>query len=74
MVYICKGYQPHDQPLAYRARIGRVSYMYDDRYSIEGNFGYTGSETFAKGHRFGLFPAVRCRLVSINEKNSMEKV
>ena len=57
--YICKRIiKPHDQPLAYRKQglVGRVSYMYDDRYSIEGNFGYTGSETFAKGHRFGLFP------------------
>ena len=35
---------------------GRVSYSYDGRYYIEGNFGYNGSENFAKGHRFGFFP------------------
>ncbi len=65
--YICKkDYQPHDQPLAFRKQglVGRISYMYDDRYSVEGNFGYTGSETFASGHRFGLFPAVGVLMVS----------
>jgi TonB-linked SusC/RagA family outer membrane protein len=35
----------------------RVTYSYDDRYFIEGNFGYNGSENFASGHRFGFFPA-----------------
>ncbi|MCY4778661.1 TonB-dependent receptor [Sphingobacterium sp. UT-1RO-CII-1] len=38
--------------------VGRVTYGFDNKYFMEGNFGYTGSETFAKGHRFGLFPAV----------------
>ena len=37
---------------------GRVSYSYDGRYYIEGNFGYNGSENFAKGHRFGFFPSI----------------
>ena len=36
---------------------GRLTYDYDGRYFIEGNFGYNGSENFAKGHRFGFFPA-----------------
>jgi TonB-linked SusC/RagA family outer membrane protein len=35
----------------------RATYSYDDRYFIEGNFGYNGSENFASGHRFGFFPA-----------------
>ena len=37
---------------------GRLTYGYQDRYLIEGNFGYTGSENFQKDHRFGWFPAV----------------
>lgn len=37
---------------------GRVTYSYDNRYFIEGNFGYNGSENFAKGNRFGFFPSV----------------
>lgn len=36
---------------------GRVAYSYDDRYFLELNFGYNGSELFAPGHRFGFFPA-----------------
>lgn len=37
---------------------GRVTYGYDDRYMLEGNFGYNGSERFAKKNRFGFFPSV----------------
>lgn len=37
---------------------GRFTYSYDYRYLIEANFGYNGSENFAKGHRFGFFPSV----------------
>lgn len=36
----------------------RASYAYDNRYMIEFNAGYNGSENFAKGHRFGFFPSV----------------
>lgn len=32
---------------------GRLTYDYDSRYFIEGNFGYNGSENFAAGHRVG---------------------
>jgi len=39
---------------------GRVTYDYDDRYFIEGNFGYNGSERFSKNHRFGFFPSIGC--------------
>lgn len=35
----------------------RASYAYDNRYLAEINVGYNGSENFAKGHRFGLFPS-----------------
>ena len=47
---------------------GRVAYSYDDRYFIEGNFGYNGSENFAKGHRFGFFPSAAAGWVLSNEK------
>lgn len=47
---------------------GRVSYSYDGRYYIEGNFGYNGSENFAKGHRFGFFPSIAVGYNISNEK------
>lgn len=37
---------------------GRLTYSYRDRYIAEANFGYNGSENFAKGKRFGFFPSV----------------
>ena len=52
-----------DQGLA-----GRVTYSYDDRYFIEGNFGYNGSENFASGNRFGFFPAGAIGWIVSNEK------
>ncbi|MFV0418481.1 MAG: SusC/RagA family TonB-linked outer membrane protein [Dysgonomonas sp.] len=36
---------------------GNVSYGYKNRYFVNFNFGYNGSENFAKGHQFGFFPA-----------------
>ena len=36
---------------------GRFSYNWNYRYFIDFNFGYNGSENFAKGDRFGFFPA-----------------
>lgn len=36
---------------------GQVSYGWKYRYFLNFNFGYTGSENFAKGHQFGFFPA-----------------
>lgn len=37
---------------------GRAMYGYANKYLVEFNFGYTGSENFRKGHQFGFFPAV----------------
>lgn len=37
---------------------GRVTYGYEGKYFFEGNFGYTGSENFASGHKWGFFPSV----------------
>jgi len=69
-LYMQKETQKHDEALAYRKQgmVGRVTYSYGDRYFIEGNFGYTGSEAFAKGHRFGFFPAVGAGYYISNEK------
>lgn len=47
---------------------GRVTYNYDSRYLAEVNLGYNGSEQFAKGHRFGFFPAFSAGWVISNEK------
>ncbi|TDS17307.1 TonB-dependent receptor [Sphingobacterium paludis] len=35
----------------------RFSYNYGNRYIAEFNFGYNGSENFARGKRFGFFPS-----------------
>ena len=45
----------------------RLTYDYDTRYMIEANFAYNGTENFAKGHRFGFFPAVSVGYVISNE-------
>lgn len=37
--------------------VGRMTYDYKSRYMAEFNIGYNGSENFAEGRRFGLFPA-----------------
>lgn len=36
---------------------GRFTYAYDDRYLVELNFGYNGSERFAQKKRYGFFPS-----------------
>ena len=45
-------------PYRYQGIAGRASYMYRHRYVGEFNFGYNGSENFAKGNRFGFFPSI----------------
>ena len=58
------------QLLPYRKQnfVGRLSYGYDGRYMLEGSFGMTGSENFAAGHRWGIFPAVGAAWYVSNEK------
>ena len=46
---------------------GRGTYGYDDRYFTELNFGYNGSEKFAKDHRFGFFPSAGLGWIVSNE-------
>jgi len=36
---------------------GQVTYGWKDRYFLTYNFGYNGSENFAKHHQYGFFPA-----------------
>jgi TonB-linked SusC/RagA family outer membrane protein len=36
---------------------GRFTYGYDNRYLLEFNFGYNGSERFYKDNQFGFFPS-----------------
>jgi TonB-linked SusC/RagA family outer membrane protein len=47
--------------------VGRVTYNYGDRYLGEINLGYNGTENFAKGRRFGFFPAYSLGWVVTNE-------
>ncbi len=56
-------YVPH----VYKAAIGRVNYDFDNRYLFEVNLGYNGSNRFAKGHRYQLFPAASVGWVLTNE-------
>jgi TonB-linked SusC/RagA family outer membrane protein len=46
---------------------GRITYSYENRYLAEVNVGATGSENFAKGHRWGYFPAASIGWIVSNE-------
>lgn len=69
LLYMQKEQQYHNDALSYRKQsvVGRASYSFDERYFIEGSFGYTGSETFSEDNRFGLFPAVGVAYLLTNE-------
>lgn len=49
---IIQGIERRHQVLA-----GRFTYGWKLRYFLDFNFGYSGSENFAKGHQYGFFPA-----------------
>ncbi len=53
---------------------GRFNYDYDNRYFVEANFGYNGSERFAKSNRFGFFPSFGAGWLISNEKFFKSKV
>ena len=59
-----------DQLLPFREQglAGRATYNYAQRYFVEANFGYNGSENFKKGHRFGFFPSVAVGWTISNEQ------
>ena len=59
------------QPKRTQGIAGRLSYTYDRRYVGEFNFGFNGSENFAKGHRFGFFPSIALGWL-LSEEHFME--
>jgi TonB-linked SusC/RagA family outer membrane protein len=46
---------------------GRLTYAFASKYFTEFDFGYNGSERFAKRHRFGFFPAIGFGYLISNE-------
>lgn len=46
---------------------GRITYSYNDKYFLEFNFGYNGSERFSPDHRFGFFPTIGGSWIVSNE-------
>lgn len=64
-------YMPGDGsnvPSGVMGLVGRATYNFDERYLFEVNIGYNGTEQFAKGRRFGFFPAFSAGWVLTNEK------
>lgn len=55
-------------PSRLQGYVGRVTYGYKEKYFVEGNFGYNGSENFAPNKRFGFFPSVGIGWVVSSEK------
>ncbi len=54
-------------PYRTRGLAGRATYSYNDKYFLEYNFGYNGSENFAKAKRYGFFPSYGLGWVASNE-------
>ncbi|MCW3082273.1 TonB-dependent receptor [Segetibacter sp.] len=57
----------NDVPFASQGLAFRTTYNYAEKYLFEINAAYNGSENFAKGRRYGLFPAVAVGWVATNE-------
>lgn len=55
-------------PRSYIGLVGRATYDYNTRYLLDVNMGYNGSENFAPGKRFGLFPAFSVGWIMSEEK------
>lgn len=64
------GHASLEQSLPFRniGLAGRLAYNYKDRYMVEGNFGYNGSERFSKKNRWGFFPSIGGGWMISNEK------
>lgn len=60
-------------PFRYTGLAVRATYGYDNKYLAEFNLGYNGSENFAPGKRFGVFPAGSVGWV-ISRENFMKEV
>jgi TonB-linked SusC/RagA family outer membrane protein len=54
-------------PFATEGLVGRLTYDYNKRYLAEINIGFNGSENFAPGKRYGLFPAFAAGWIITNE-------
>lgn len=54
-------------PRGYQGVVGRVTYDYKNKYLLEYNIGYNGTENFAEGKRFGFFPAYSVGWVPTSE-------
>lgn len=65
--YIKKGDALGRLPYRRLGLVGRATYAYKNKYLGEVNIGYNGSENFAPGHRFGLFPAFSIGWVASEE-------
>lgn len=71
-----KSYYPWDAqnsayksiPKGYVGLVGRITYDYNHKYMVDMNMGYNGSENFAEGHRYGLFPSVSVGWTASEEK------
>ena len=66
-----KNYYPEqypDIPTGYVGLVGRVTYDYATRYLVDFNIGYNGSENFAPGKRYGVFPAVSLGWIVSDER------
>ncbi|HTF27644.1 MAG TPA: SusC/RagA family TonB-linked outer membrane protein, partial [Flavitalea sp.] len=50
--------------------LARLSYSYDNKYFLEGNFRYDGSSNFPKDSRWGFFPSIGAKW-RITEENFM---
>ena len=61
-----------DIPTGYVGLAARVTYNYKLKYLVDMNLGYNGSENFAPGIRFGLFPAVSFGW-TLSEENFMKQ-
>ncbi|MGX5687455.1 TonB-dependent receptor [Arcticibacter tournemirensis] len=48
----------HSIPYNNQGLAARTTYAYNEKYLLELNAGYTGSENFQEGSRFGFFPSV----------------
>lgn len=58
----------YNVPAGVMGLVGRATYSYDNRYLLEADMGYNGSENFPTSHRFGFFPAFSAGWIISNEK------
>lgn len=68
LLYTQREYKNDVLPSRNQGVSGRATYDYDQRYLLEFNFGYNGTERLGKGDRFEFFPAVSLGWLVSNEK------